>query len=71
MDNQLKEDLKQDQRVEFDIDGLKGEGKIVGIATNGAPIIGKAYIIEPDVAISNEIYNYSHFIAWEFQLKNL
>jgi hypothetical protein len=67
----MEEQLKQGQRIEFDINGLKGEGKIVGVATNGAPIIGKSYIIEPDVRISNEVYDYSHFVAWEFQLKLL
>lgn len=62
------EDLKQGTRVEFDIDGnIKGKGTIVGVATNGAPVIGKCYIIYPDEPICNEVYNYSHFVAWEFQ----
>ena len=61
-------DLKQGQRVQFKIDTLVGTGKIVGCATNGAPILGKTYIVEPDEAITNEVYPYSHFAAFEMQL---
>ncbi len=58
------ENLKQGTRVEFDVQSLKGKGTIVGIATNGHPIIGKSYIIEPDEKLS-DVYDYSHFVAWE------
>ena len=69
----MEEQLKQGQRVEFNINELNGKGKIVGIATNGLPIIGKSYIIEPDpnFIVSNEVYDYTHFVAWENQLKIL
>lgn len=60
--------LSQGQRVEFNILDLSGKGKIVGIATNGDPIIGITYIIEPDRSISIESYPYSHFVAFESQL---
>lgn len=65
------EDLKQGTRVEFQLDGadLRGTGTIVGKATNGQPILGSCYIIEPDESIKSEVYDYSHFVAWSFQLK--
>lgn len=60
--------LKQDQRVKFDIYGLEGYGKIVGkVGTND--ILGGTYIIEPDVSIRNDVYDYTHFVANEHQLK--
>ena len=36
--NKIMEDLKQGTRVEFDIQSFKGNGTIVGVATNGQPI---------------------------------
>jgi len=70
MYKQNQEEYKQDQRVEFNIPGtINGYGKIVGVATNGAPILGRTYIIEPDSAISNETYQYSHFVCFEVYLK--
>ena len=38
----MNTDFKQDQKVEFDY-GVKGTGKIVGVATNGASIGQKLY----------------------------
>lgn len=63
------ENLKQGTRVAFNVQGIDGRGTIVGLATNGQPIIGKMYIIEPDEKISNEEYDYTHFVAWEYQLR--
>ena len=63
------ENLKQGTRVEFDVQSFKGKGTIVGVATNGQPIIGKSYIIEPDEKLKSESYDYSHFVAWECQFK--
>jgi len=63
--------LKQGTRVEFNVQGISGEGTVVGVANNGSPIIGKTYIIEPDEPISNEAYDYSHFVAFESELKEL
>lgn len=64
-------DLKQNTRIEFNIDSLKGTGKIVGVATIGLPIIGCSYIIEPDEPIKNEAYEYTHFVAFESQFKTI
>lgn len=61
--------LKQGTRIEFDIQSFKGKGTIVGVATNSHPIIGTSYIIEPDEKLESEIYDYTHFVAWEFQFK--
>jgi len=61
-------DLKQDQRVEFNIREFKGTGKIVGKALTDQPIIGGTYIIEPDNSIRNKVYDYTHFVAQEIQL---
>jgi hypothetical protein len=63
------EDLKQGTRVEFDVQSFKGKGTIVGVATNGQPIIGKSYIIVPDEKLQSEVYEYTHFVAWECQFK--
>ena len=60
--------LKQGQRIRYVISDLTGYGKIVGIASNSLPIIGISYIIEPDVPINNEVYQYTHFVAFENQL---
>lgn len=67
---------KQDQKVEFNVDGsVKGTGKVVGLATNGDHIIGLSYIIEPDdiskTGVSYDIYPYSHFVCWEMHLKSI
>lgn len=54
-----------------DVDGLKGTGKIVGIAITGVPILGKSYIVEPDISISNDEYPYSHFVVFESFIKTI
>lgn len=63
------ENLKQGTRVEFEVQNIKGTGTIVGVATSGQPIIGKMYIIEPDEKLSNDVYDYTHFVSWECQFK--
>jgi hypothetical protein len=62
-------ELKQDQKVYYDYGDVKGTGKIVGVATNGIPLIGKTYIIEPDIPFSNETYPYTHFVCPELYIK--
>lgn len=62
------EDLKQDQKVSFIIDGTKATGKVVGKANNGHPFIGSLYIIEPDIPIRNDVYDHTHFVMFENQL---
>ncbi len=61
--------LKQGTRVKFKIADLNGEGTIVGVSTNPQPVIGSSYIIDPDVSIRNEVYDYSHFVAFGCQLE--
>ena len=61
--------LKRGTRIEFDIQTFKGKGTIVGIATSNQPIIGPSYIIDPDEKINSEVYDYSHFVAFECQFK--
>ncbi len=63
------ENLKQGTRVKFDVQTFKGMGTIVGVATTGQPIIGKMYIIEPDEKLQSDVYDYTHFVACEFQFK--
>jgi len=65
----MEENLKQGTKIEFDVQSLKGTGKIVGISKITMPIIGNLYIIEPDEPINSEIYDYSHFTAWDCQIK--
>lgn len=62
------QNLKQGQRVKFNVGGLKGVGKIVGKALEDQPIIGGTYIIEPDEPIRNETYDYTHFVTQQNQL---
>jgi len=64
-------DLKQGTRVEYDIQTLKGKGTVVGVAVVDQPICGKCYIVQPDEPIRNEVYDYTHFVAWEIQLKTI
>lgn len=62
--------LKQNTIIYYDIDGkLKGYGKIVGHATIDQPIIGSSYIIEPEISITNPVYQYSHFVLYENQFR--
>src|SRR5688572_965374 len=62
--------LKQGTRITYNIDNsLQGEGEIVGVANNGVPILGIMYIIEPDIPIKNEVYDYSHICVYEYYLK--
>jgi hypothetical protein len=61
--------LKQGTRVEYNVQTLKGKGTVVGVSVVEQPIVGQCYIIEPDESIRNEVYDYTHFVAWEFQLK--
>lgn len=61
--------LKQGTRIEFTVQTLKGNGTIVGLASNGQPIIGEGYIIEPDEKLDSEVYPYTHFVAWRCDLR--
>ena len=61
-------ELKQGQRVEFNLGTLNGTGTVVGKAMSDQPIIGGTYIIEPDEPIRNEVYDYTHFVAQQINL---
>lgn len=63
--------LKQGTKVEFNVGTLKGTGKIVGLSQIPQAVIGQGYIIEPDILINNEVYNYSHFTCFEINLKEI
>ncbi len=65
-DNYYLPQLKQNQRVEFDMDGIIGKGTICGITGADMPIVGKTYIILPDNLIENS--EYSHICIPEFYL---
>ena len=65
----MEKTFTQNQKVSYDNGVIKGTGKIVGIATNPQTIIGRSYIIEPDISISNETYPYTHFVCFEIHLK--
>lgn len=60
-------DLKQGQRIEYTIDNGENilQGTICGIATNGTVLVGKTYIVKPDIAIDKEVYDYSHIVLPE------
>ena len=61
----LNFELKQGQRVEYNVENLHGFGKITGKASNGVPILGISYIIEPEIPLDPEVYPYSHFVCFE------
>jgi len=65
----LAGELKQGTRVEFDIQSFRGKGTIVGLASNELLIIGRSYIIEPDEKLKSDVYDYTHFVAFDIQLK--
>ena len=60
--------LEMGTRVHYKIGNLSGDGKIVGLVSTILPILGFTYIIDPDEAIRNSHYNYSHFAAFGSQL---
>lgn len=45
--------LIQGTKVEFNNGLIKGFGTIVGIASEGVPVLGRTYIIEPDSVEAN------------------
>lgn len=49
---------------------VSGIGKIVGISTNGDPILGLSYIVESNKVIS-KVYPYTHFVCPEIFLKEI
>jgi hypothetical protein len=61
---------KQDQKVHFDINGLKGVGKIVGKSTENQ-FGGDVYIIEPEISIKSETYPYTHITCCETHIKSI
>lgn len=71
--------FKQDQRVHFNlpigVEHIGGEGIIVGVATTGAPIIGKTYIVKPttfydgSISIPNEDYPFECLVMPEMCIK--
>ena len=65
----IRDNFKQGTRVKFNIYGIIAEGKIVGISTIGYALIGKMYIIEPDIELNSEKYEYSHFCLWSSQFE--
>lgn len=63
-------ELKQDTRVQYNInDKISGEGKVCGIVASNDPSGEKVYIVQPDAPINNEGYGFSHFAAYQSQLK--
>lgn len=64
-------DLKQDDRISFDNGTVKGEGIVMGIATNGDALLGKSYIIKPDVRIANDVYDFECICMFELYMQKL
>ena len=60
--------FKQDDKVYYDLQELKGMGKVVGFAAWGDPVRGKMYIIEPDENIMSQTYPFTHFPCSESYL---
>ena len=64
--NWYLEELKQGQKIEFDNGSVKGTGIICGISHESVVLLGKGYIIKPDVEIDG--YEYSHITICEVYL---
>ena len=64
-----QERLDYDTRVEYNISGFAGKGRVRGLATNGITNLGYVYIIEPETNIQSEYYPYTHFVCAAFYLK--
>lgn len=64
--------FKQNDRVYYDANGLKGEGLIVGTCMAMLPVLGKNYIIQ-DLSgnLPNEVYPFTHFACFEVWLQKV
>lgn len=65
----MKIEYTQDQKVNYDNGTIKGVGKIVGMVRNPLSVVGRSYIIEPEVSIKNDTYPYSHFVCFDIHLE--
>lgn len=64
--------LKQGQKIKFDLkNGIKGTGKINGIANQGLPILEVGYIVKLDKKLNDDPYLYSHLLIYSNQLEKL
>ena len=67
--------FKQGQEVIYRINGgndlhYQGKGKIVGVCSTSAAVIGATYIVEDlENIFPNEMYPYSHFACFEMWLE--
>ena len=63
---------KHGTKVHYKVGDLEGSAIIVGIASNGQPLIGITYIVEDrsigdDHGMMSETYPYTHFVLNELQ----
>ncbi len=70
-ENWYLEQLDQNQKVKYDNGVINGTGKIVGCASESVAVLGKGYIIEPDISITNETYPWTHFVCFEVHLEKI
>lgn len=59
------EKLAQGTLIEYDTQGLKGKGIVVGMTSENF----SSYIIEPETPIKNDTYPWTHFVCPESNLK--
>lgn len=69
MDEQYK--FKDGDRVFYDLqDGVhSGTASVIGCSTIGVAILGKTYIIVPDLSIKSEYYPFQACACFESQMK--
>lgn len=65
-ENWYLDELKQDQKVEFNTGVVKGTGKVCGVSGNGVPLAGRSYIVQLDEPIKD--FEYSHISLSEIFL---
>ena len=63
--------LKQNDRVIFNNNLIKGTAIVMGIANTGDAILGKNYIIKPDNRIVTDDYNFECIRMHELYLRKL
>lgn len=60
---------KNGDMVSYDCCGVTGQAIVIGVATNGDPLIGRSYILK-DQKIKSDVYPYECFVCPELYIKD-
>ena len=64
-------EVHQDQIVKFDNGNFSGEGKIVGIANTGHPVIGKNIMVQTNDFLPDSNYPFNTIVVFEVHIKEI